>query len=153
MEFISQIFFSKKDSYPVLKCPFYLMPIAINDTTIYIQCNNDFVGKQWKPEPNLSLPHFHSNKVMFSIIPSIEEQKPTVLSQVVNSICMCKCHLCFNARKKIKSSSSSCQNKLQTVPLSNNPFTPKSDQHLISHCNITPKSLIKFPRIKEMITS
>ena len=56
------------------------MPIAINDTTIYIQCNNDFVGKQWKSEPNLSLPPFHSNKVMFSIIPSIEEQKPTVLS-------------------------------------------------------------------------
>ena len=56
------------------------MPITVNDTTIYIWCNNNFVGKKWQPEPNLSLPHLHSNKVMFSIIPSIEEQKPTVLS-------------------------------------------------------------------------
>ena len=67
-------------SYPVLKCHFYFMPIAINDTTIYIWCNNNFVGKKWKPEPNLFLPHLHSNKVVFSIILSIEEQKPTVLS-------------------------------------------------------------------------
>ena len=79
MVFTLEIFF-QKNSYPVLKCHFYFMPIAINDTTIYIWCNNDFMGKQWKPEPNLSLPHFHCNKVMFSIIPSIEEQKPTVLS-------------------------------------------------------------------------
>ena len=34
-----------------------------------------------------------------------------------------------------------------------NPMAPKSDYHLISPHNITPKSLIKVTRIKEMITS
>ena len=33
------------------------------------------------------------------------------------------------------------------------PFTPKSDQHLISPYNITPESRIKATRIKEMITN
>ena len=34
-----------------------------------------------------------------------------------------------------------------------NPMAPKSDKHLISPHNITPKSLIRVTRIKEMITS
>ena len=34
-----------------------------------------------------------------------------------------------------------------------NLFTPNSDQHLISPCNITPESNIKVMRIKEMVTS
>ena len=33
-----------------------------------------------------------------------------------------------------------------------NPLTSKSDWHLISHHNITPKSHIKVMRIKEMVT-
>ena len=33
-----------------------------------------------------------------------------------------------------------------------NPFTLKSDKHLISPYNITPESHIKVMRIKEMIT-
>ena len=33
-----------------------------------------------------------------------------------------------------------------------NPFTLKSDKHLISPYNITPESHIKVTRIKEMIT-
>ena len=33
-----------------------------------------------------------------------------------------------------------------------NPLHPKSDKHLISPCCITPESLIKVMRIKEMIT-
>ena len=34
-----------------------------------------------------------------------------------------------------------------------NPFTPKSDQHLKSPYNITPKSHIKAIRIKEMVSN
>ena len=77
MEFILQIFFQKR-FLPCSEMPLYFMPIAVNDTAIYIWCNNNFVGKKWKPEPNLSLPHLHGNKVVFSIIPSVEEQEPTV---------------------------------------------------------------------------
>ena len=34
-----------------------------------------------------------------------------------------------------------------------NPLTPKGDQHIISHYNVTSKSNIKVTRIKEMITN
>ena len=34
-----------------------------------------------------------------------------------------------------------------------NPSTPKSDKHLISPYNISPESLMKVTRIKEMITN
>ena len=34
-----------------------------------------------------------------------------------------------------------------------NPLTPKNDEPLISPYNITPESLIRVMRIKEMITS
>ena len=34
-----------------------------------------------------------------------------------------------------------------------NPWTPKSDQHLLSPYNITPESHLRVTRIKEMITN
>ena len=152
MDFISQIFFSKKiltlfwnATSTLCQLPSMTPPFTFNVTMTL-----------WENSENLNQTcPCHTSTAIKSCFPSYHplKSKSPLCSVVVNSICMCKCHLCFNARKKIKSSSSSCQNKLQTVTLSNNPFTPKSDQHLISHCNIIPKSLIKVPTIKEMISS
>ena len=49
-------------------------------------------------------------------------------------------------------SDSTCAPNFKQEPIIN-PSIPKSDSHLISSCNITPKSNTKFVRIKEMITN
>ena len=56
------------------------MPFAINDTTIHIGRNGNSMWEKGKPEPNLSLPHLYSDKVMFTIIAAIEEKQTTMLS-------------------------------------------------------------------------
>ena len=54
------------------------MPFAINDATIHIGHNGNSLREKWKPEPYLSLPHFYSYEIMFTIIATIEQKQATV---------------------------------------------------------------------------